>query len=86
MIIIRMLSSLLDCTVPRVDFHRYPRTIIYLRTMPPVFEARFYKAISRVAGGALIKTISRKIQRAPSNGRTNVRANEYISKIRYVFR
>lgn len=50
----------------------------------PVFEARFYKAVSRVAGGALIKTISRKIQRAPSNGRTNVRAHEYISKIRYV--
>jgi len=33
---------------------------------------------------ALIKTILRKIQKAPSNGRTNIRAHEYISKIRHM--
>lgn len=68
MIIIRVLSSLLDCAMPRIDFHRSLRTIIYLRELLPVFEARFYKAVSRVAGSALIKTISRKIQRVSSSG------------------
>lgn len=67
-----------------IDFYRYPRTMVYLYRKSCLYSKHDSTASypACVAEGTLIKTISRKIQRALSHTQIDVqiymRANIYI--------